>query len=237
MKKFAFFSAFFMLFAFANLSAQKTLCDKICPPGCCSKVCDLSQCTPAQIAAYKAKLNSTDTQNAQATNAATKKSCDITQCTPQQLANCQSKKAKAVKIAATSGCTPQQLANCQSKKAKAVKTATATSGCTPSACRGAKTKFGEAKVISNLRSNLITLKADMEKSKSPSFDERSYDIHGIVGTSDDESLAIIANEVLLIEDAFAKKLNHQASEFTLPENKAKQVQYLSLRINELKKRL
>lgn len=110
-----------------------------------------------------------------------------------------------------------------------------TSGCTPSACRGAKTKFGEAKVISNLRSSLIDLKADMEKSATPKFDARSYDIHGIVGETDDESLAIIVREVKLVETAFAKTLNHQSAEFVLPENKAKQVKYLDSRIAALKK--
>jgi hypothetical protein len=77
----------------------------------------------------------------------------------------------------------------------------------------------------------------MEKSKSPSFEERSYDIHGIVGESDDESLEIIVSEVKLIEDAFAQKLNHKSSEFALPENKAQQVKYLNVRIDELKKLL
>ena len=121
---------------------------------------------------------------------------------------------------------------CSSSSAKE-----ATSGCTPSACRGAQTKFGEAKVITTLRSNLISLKAEMEKSSQPVFDARSYDIHGIVGESDDESLEIIVREVQLIENAFIEKLNHQASEFSLPENKAKQVQYLSTRIDALKKLL
>lgn len=113
----------------------------------------------------------------------------------------------------------------------------ATSGCSPSACRGAKTKFGEAKVISDLRLNLIALKVDMEKSTTPKFEERSYDIHGIVGNSDTESLEIIVKEVKLVEDAFAGKLKHPSSEFNLPENKAKQVQYLSSRIDELKQLL
>lgn len=66
-----------------------------------------------------------------------------------------------------------------------------TSGCLPSSCRGAKTKFGEAKVISNLRGDLVALKTKMEKSTTPRFDASSYDIHGIVGETDDESLQII----------------------------------------------
>ena len=119
---------------------------------------------------------------------------------------------------------------CCSKASKSEKT----SGCTPSNCRGAQTKFGEAKVISELRSSLIALKEEMEKSESPAFAERSYDIHGIVGESDDESLDIIVNEVKLIEDEFLQKLNYKAEIFELPENKAKQVKFLNHRIKEMK---
>ena len=139
--------------------------------------------------------------------------------------------------AQTSCCTKDKDATA---KTEACATSTAketTSGCSPSACRGAKTKFGEAKVISDLRSNLIALKADIEKSADPKFEARTYDIHGIVGENDDESLEIIVKEVKLIETAFAKKLNHNSAEFSLPENKAKQVKYLSSRIEDLKKLL
>ena len=110
-------------------------------------------------------------------------------------------------------------------------------GCTPSACRGAKTKFGEAKVISDLRLDLIALKSEMENSKSPTFNSRSYDIHGIIGNSDDESIEIIAREVKIVEKEFAEKLDYQADAFILPENKAKQVSYLNKRIASLKKLL
>lgn len=112
-----------------------------------------------------------------------------------------------------------------------------TSGCTPSSCRGATTKFGEAQVISDLRLNLIALKAEMEESKTPTFDEKAYDIHGIVGESDAESLDIIIKQVKVVEDAFAEKLNHQTAALNLPENKAKQVKYLNERIEGLKKLL
>lgn len=106
---------------------------------------------------------------------------------------------------------------------------TQTSGCSPSNCRGAKTKFGEAKVITNLRAELIAVKAEMEKSKRPVFSERSYDIHGIVGESDEESIAIIAREIQVMEAEFAKsKAGFEA--FELPEQKAKQIQYLRARI-------
>ena len=112
-----------------------------------------------------------------------------------------------------------------------------TSGCTPSNCRGATTKFGEAKVISELRLNLIDLKAEMENSESPAFDEKAYDIHGIVGESDEESLEIIVEAVKVVEDAFAQKMNHQVAALQLPANKAKQVEYLNKRIEGLKKLL
>ncbi|TAI48812.1 hypothetical protein [Flagellimonas allohymeniacidonis] len=112
--------------------------------------------------------------------------------------------------------------------------AESTSGCSPSGCRGAKTKFGEAKVISNLRLDLIAVKAEMEKSKSPVFESRVYDIHGIVGETDDESLQIIVRELKIMEEAFAEKLRYTALAFNLPKNKAKQVSYLKGRIEGLK---
>jgi len=129
--------------------------------------------------------------------------------------------------------------SCTTKEGKSncAATATATSGCSPSSCRGAKTKFGEAKVITELRLNLIALKADMEKSHHTTFDARSYDIHGIVGETDDESLKIITDEVKVIESAFVEKLEYKPAAFKLPENKAKQVQFLSDRIEQLKKQL
>jgi len=117
--------------------------------------------------------------------------------------------------------------------AQDTKKPTETAGCKPSSCRGAKTKFGEAKVITEVRESLIALKADMEKSTSPAFNERSYDIHDIVGESDEESLAIIVREVKLIENEFTAKLDRSFEAFTLPESKAKQVKYLATRIEDL----
>ena len=105
-----------------------------------------------------------------------------------------------------------------------------TSGCSPSSCRGAKTKFGEAKVITNLRADLIALKADMEKSTNPKFSTRSYDIHGVVGETDEKSIEIIAREIQVIEQEIAEKKEQKFKTFTLPKNKAKQIQYLKLRI-------
>lgn len=112
-------------------------------------------------------------------------------------------------------------------------TAESTSGCTPSNCRGAQTKFGEAKVISELRVNLIELKAELEKSDSPTFAPRSYDIHDIIGDTDEESLEKIVEEVKIVEGEFVDKLNQKFAEFELPDNKAKQIQYLSSRIELL----
>lgn len=109
-----------------------------------------------------------------------------------------------------------------------------TSGCKPSSCRGAKTKFGEAKVISTLRTHLIALKAEMEASKTPKFEERSFDIHDIVGETDEESLGIIIREVKLMENDFSNKTSFRPLIFSLPENKAKQVKYLENRIAVLK---
>lgn len=120
---------------------------------------------------------------------------------------------------------------CDTKKASAE----ATSGCLPSSCRGAKTKFGEAKVIANLRSNLIALKAKMEQSTAPKFAARSYDIHDIVRNSDAESLKILIRELKLMEKEFALKTSFQATTLEIPESKAKQVQYLQERLSALQK--
>lgn len=112
-------------------------------------------------------------------------------------------------------------------------TVEATSGCAPSSCRGAQTKFGEAKVITSLRNTLVALKSDMEVHKGITFNNRSYDVHSIVGESDEESLQIIAKEVKLIENDFSTKLNTKFEAFQLPENSAKIVQYLKGRIKSL----
>ena len=60
-----------------------------------------------------------------------------------------------------------------------------TSGCTPSNCKGAKTKFGEAKVISALRAELISLKALMEEHDKLKFSENAISVHGIIGETDE----------------------------------------------------
>lgn len=109
-----------------------------------------------------------------------------------------------------------------------------TSGCSPSSCRGSQTKFGEAKVITDLRANLIGLKSDMEKSNTI-FDARAYDIHGIVGKTDDESLEIIVREIKIIEKEFSNKTNFKLVALSLPESKAQQIAYLENRLHTLKK--
>ncbi|PRX56306.1 hypothetical protein CLV81_0301 [Flagellimonas meridianipacifica] len=113
----------------------------------------------------------------------------------------------------------------------------ANSGCTLSACRGAKTKFGEAKIITDLRLSLIDLKSMMENHEGISFDPRSYDIHGIVGETDEESLQIIKDEIEIIQKEFSEKLNKQLTKVDFPKNKAKQVSLLQSRLSDLKKRL
>jgi len=141
--------------------------------------------------------------------------------------------------------TSAQAQTCCSKKAEAKKCCstghaessanTETSGCAPSSCRGAQTKFNEAKVITTLRADLIALKAEMEKSQSPAYSERSYDIHGIVGETDEESIEIIAREVKLVEAELAAKAKISVKEFNLPEQKAAQIKYLNQRIEALRK--
>ena len=123
-------------------------------------------------------------------------------------------------------------ANCDKDSAKEP-----TSGCTPSNCRCAKTKFGEAKAIIQLRQSLIEVKAIMEDSKNHAFSPRSYDIHGIVGTSDEESLKIIIKELKTVESELKQKLSYRADAFELPKEKAKQVQYLAKRLDLVKNKL
>ena len=141
---------------------------------------------------------------------------------------CCSKKAEASKACCSKKDASATKADCTSSANN-----TKTSGCTPSNCRGAKTKFGEAKVISKLREVLVALKADMEQSKTPEFSARSYDIHGIVGESDKESVAIIINEVEIIEKEFGAKLKSELPAFSLPDSEAKKVAYLNERISAL----
>ncbi|MEO1030738.1 MAG: hypothetical protein AAFX55_05005 [Bacteroidota bacterium] len=123
-----------------------------------------------------------------------------------------------------------QQENCKENNSKSE---ASTSGCAPSSCRGAQTKFGEAKVISNLRSLLVSLKAKMETSTSPKFEARSYDIHNIVGESDEESLKIIIRELKVMETEVAHKTDFEPLKFALPENKAKQISYLENRLKTI----
>ncbi len=132
-------------------------------------------------------------------------------------------------------CEPKTDITSNNKKDEVSSKDESTSGCAPSSCRGAQTKFGEAKVISNLRSVLVQLKADMEKSSSPRFTSRSYDIHDIIGESDEESLEIIIREVQLIEKEFSGKTNFKLTALSLPKNKAKQITYLEKRLEMLKR--
>ena len=133
--------------------------------------------------------------------------------------------------------TPKACAPANSVSTVANTTKGTTSGCNPSACRGAKTKFGEAKVISDLRLNLIALKGEMESYEKIEFPQRSYDIHGIIGKTDDESLEIIEREVKIVEAQFVEKFNLNLATSDMPENKAKKVKYLSERIELFKNTL
>lgn len=134
------------------------------------------------------------------------------------------------------GTTMAQSSNCPDPVAVTAITET-TSGCSPSSCRGAQTKFGEAKVITQLRKALIALKAEIEQYQPVKFDARTYSIHGIVGETDAQSLDIIRNEVQRIEADFTAKLKYTPSAFLLPENKAQQVHFLQRRISDLKNAL
>ena len=138
-------------------------------------------------------------------------------------------------------CTGKAKANCvtaatasdqqSAQKSCCTKTAKeSTSGCTPSQCRGAKTKFGEAKVISELRSNLIDLKSMMENYKDHKFSNQAITVHDIVGETDDESLDIVANHLAIIESEIYAFANKEAPSLIVPTNKANQVKNLQERI-------
>lgn len=129
-------------------------------------------------------------------------------------------------LSAQSKSTPKAQTNCK----------TSTACCVPSSCRGTQTKFNEAKVITNLRNSLVSLKAEMEQSGVSDFKSET-DNGQLIGKTDDESLQIIAEQVQLIEATFVKTLNHQPNPFILPDNKAKQVKYLSSRIETLQQLL
>lgn len=170
-----------------------------------------------------------------------------------QKACCSSKKAEATAESAesTSGCNTDAGAKacCGTSKSKGLvgsiksffgaegEAAESTSGCNPSSCRGAKTKFGEAKSITDLRMKLIDLKAEMETYKKVEFPERSYSVHGIVGETDDESLQIIVDEVKIIESKFVEAFDLELDAFETPDNKAKQVAYLTQRIETFQEAL
>ena len=106
-------------------------------------------------------------------------------------------------------------------------------GCVPSSCRGGQTKFGEAKVITDLRSQLIIVKSRMKLSPAVEFSPRSYDQENIVGETDDESLAIIMEEVERIENEFYSKLGTSFQKFDPPNSKAKQARYIKKRLDYL----
>ena len=77
----------------------------------------------------------------------------------------------------------------------------------------------------------------METYDKVKFPQRSYDIHGIIGESDDESLEIIEKEVKIVEEQFVEKFDLKLASAEVPENKAKKVKYLSERIELFKNTL
>ena len=91
-------------------------------------------------------------------------------------------------------------------------------GCVPSSCRGGQTKFGEAKVITDLRSQLIIVKSRMKLSPAVEFSPRSY---------------IIMEEVERIENEFYSKLGTSFQKFDPPNGKAKQARYVKKRLDYL----
>ena len=107
-----------------------------------------------------------------------------------------------------------------------------TSGCTPSNCRGAKTKFGEAKVISELRLQLVALKAKME-SHNLNFSEQSISVHDIIGESDQESLEIVAEHLGMMEMEILSQTDNNLPVVEWSERKALKVKQLNDRITEL----
>lgn len=102
-----------------------------------------------------------------------------------------------------------------------------TSGCTPSNCRGAKTKYGEAKVISELRLNLIALKAKMEKHERLEFSQEAISVHDIIGDTDDQSLEIVTEQVALIQSEIMRLTDAELPDPELSTNKALKVKQLS----------
>ncbi len=105
--------------------------------------------------------------------------------------------------------------------------------CNSTKCRGSQTKFGEAKVITELRSSLVALRKNISTSSIAKFDISPYNMNDIVGKTDNESLQIIIREVKSIESVLADKLDKKFSPFSLPDNKARQIKYLQARIKGL----
>jgi len=122
--------------------------------------------------------------------------------------------------------------NAKDKKAccsNAIKKET-TSGCTPSNCRGAQTKFGEAKVISDLRQQLISLKSKMEEHKKYNFSAEAISIHDIIGETDAQSLDIIYQHLILIQSEIVEVFKSEVPALTLSNQKALKVQQLNQQI-------
>nr|WP_299344894.1 hypothetical protein [Allomuricauda sp.] len=109
-----------------------------------------------------------------------------------------------------------------------------TPGCQPSSCRGQQTKFKEAKVISDLRNELVHLKSRLQQEK-PSLKVSSGS--NLIGETDEESLKLIFDEVQFLQDAVSENLNLNLGKLEYSLNAAKTVQKLRERIEELTKLL
>ncbi len=104
-----------------------------------------------------------------------------------------------------------------------------TVGCKPSSCRGAQTKFSEAKVLTDLRNDLVSLKSTLH--------EGAIEMQDLVGESDTESLELMAREIQSLEAFFSTKFDTTFPRFVLPQNRAKQVSFLKGRLQGLQKLL
>lgn len=153
----------------------------------------------------------------------------------KSITNCASAAKKSVKNSAKVCCasTAKKSVKNSAKVCCASAPKETTSGCTPSNCRGAKTKFGEAKVISTLRLELIELKAKMEHHKQLKFSDAAISVHDIIGETDDESLKIVANHVAIIESEITTLTEHHIKTSELAQNKAVQVKQLREKISML----
>ena len=121
-------------------------------------------------------------------------------------------------------CTPKAIANCSAvcdvKK------------CVPVGCGPEGTKKEEARVISELRTKIITLKKEIAASPSHKLFDNSIVADVPVGKDDDESLVLLQREVEGLERIFSKKEINNANASAFP-NRALWVASLYQRVESL----